>query len=55
MAGGSIKSLSELSGAASYAVYYFGASKDPFDARVHRSTTSRPGFKWHGHDHRVSR
>ncbi len=30
MAGGAIKSLSELSAAASYAVYYFAASKDPF-------------------------
>ena len=30
MAGGALQSLSELSGAASYAVYYFGASKNPF-------------------------
>ena len=33
MAGGAIKSLSELSGAASYAVYYFAASKDPFGTK----------------------
>lgn len=55
MAGGSIKGLSELSGAASYAVYYFGASKDPFGAKENRPTKSRPGFKWHGHERRLSR
>ena len=36
MAGGAIKSLSELSGAASYAVYYFAASKDPFGTKPHK-------------------
>ena len=33
MAGGAIKSLDELSAAASYAVYYFAASKDPFGTK----------------------
>ena len=51
MAGGAIKSLSELSGAASYAVYYFGASKDPFGDKPHKRHTSRGD--WHGHNHRV--
>ena len=51
MAGGAIKSLSELSGAASYAVYYFAASKDPFGNTPHKPSTSR--LEWHGHDHPV--
>ena len=53
MAGGAIKSLSELSGAASYAVYYFGASKDPFGDKPHKSGNSRRGHDWHGHSHSV--
>ena len=52
MAGGAIKSLSELSAAASYAVYYFAASKDPFgDKKPHKRGHSRRD--WHGHNHRV--
>ena len=42
MAGGAIKSLTELSGAASYAVYYFGASKDPFGTRGSTRPARRP-------------
>ena len=53
MAGGAIKSLSELSGAASYAVYYFAASKDPFGDKPKKANSSRRGHKWHGHDHPV--
>ena len=36
MAGGALKSLDELSDAASYAVYYFAASKDPFGTKQHK-------------------
>ena len=55
MAGGSLKSLRELSGAASYGVYYFAASKNPFGAKPHRATEVRSDYAWHGHGHRVSR
>ena len=55
MAGGAIKSLTELSGAASYAVYYFAASKDPFGTKPHKHDSSRRGHKWHGHTHRINR
>ena len=41
MAGGALKSLSELSGAASYAVYYFAASKDPFGTKPKKDTPPR--------------
>ena len=54
MAGGAIKSLSELSAAANYAVYYFAASKDPFGStKPHKQDTSRRGQEWQGHDHPV--
>ncbi len=58
MAGGAIKGLTELSGAASYAVYYFGATKDPFSAKVHKARkASKPGpaYEWHGHGNRIRR
>ncbi|HYJ26838.1 MAG TPA: M28 family metallopeptidase [Nocardioides sp.] len=61
MAGGAIKSLTELSAAASYAVYYFAASKDPFSAKVHKARKSaeagrtRPDFAWRGHGNPVRR
>ncbi|CUR61877.1 putative Aminopeptidase Y [metagenome] len=62
MAGGAIKGLTELSAAASYAVYYFGASKDPFSAKVHKARkearkvgTRGPDYAWHGHGNRVRR
>jgi len=55
IAGGAIKSLGELSGAASYAVYYFAASKDPFDTKPHKRGTTRQGHNWHGHGHRINR
>ena len=59
--GGAIKSLTELSAAASYAVYYFAASKDPFSAKVHKARKSAkagktgPDFAWHGHGNPVRR
>ncbi|MCY4727954.1 M20/M25/M40 family metallo-hydrolase [Nocardioides sp. STR2] len=58
MAGGAIKGLTELSGAASYAVYYFAASKDPFAAKVHsarKAGKTGPDYKWHGHGKPVRR
>ena len=57
---GSIKSLT-LSAAASYAVYYFAASKDPFSAKVHKARkTAKAGktgrdYRWHGHGNPVRR
>ena len=55
MAGGAIKSLSELSGAASYAVYYFAASKDPFGSKPKKAKPSRSEQTWHGHNHPINR
>jgi hypothetical protein len=55
MAGGAIKSLRQLSGAASYAVYYFGASKRPFGTTAHRAKQSRSDYVWQGHEHRIRR
>ena len=55
MAGGAIKSLSELSGAASYAVYYFAASKDPFGSKPKKAKPSRSEQTWHGHNHPITR
>jgi Zn-dependent M28 family amino/carboxypeptidase len=52
MAGGALKSLNELAGAASYGVYYFAASKDPFGTKPHKPHKSR-GHEWQGHSHRV--
>ena len=53
MAGGAIQSLTELSGAASYAVYYFAASKDPFGTKPRKHKGSRRGHEWQGPGHRV--
>ena len=50
MAGGAIKSLTELSGAASYAVYYFAASKDPFGTKPRKHDKPRHKHKWQGHE-----
>lgn len=62
MVGGSLKSLSELSAAASYGVYYFAASKDPFSAKVHKARKqvrkagrTGPDYAWRGHGNRVRR
>lgn len=58
MAGGAIQGLSELAGAASYAVYYFGASRDPFSSKVRtarKAGRTGPGYEWHGHGVRIRR
>ena len=56
MAGGAIKSLTELSGAASYAVYYFAASKDPVRHQAAQAQQARgAGTNGSGHGHRVKR
>jgi Zn-dependent M28 family amino/carboxypeptidase len=56
MAGGSLKSLSELSGAASYAVYYFAASKDPFGTKPHKPHKgARHGQDFQGPNKRIGR
>lgn len=62
MVGGSLKSLAELSAAASYGVYYFAASKDPFSAKVHKARKQArkagrtgPDYAWRGHGNRVRR
>ena len=58
MAGGAIKSLRELSAAAAYAVYYFGASKDPFGTKPRSDKPPkwpRRGHRWQGHGKRVGR
>jgi hypothetical protein len=53
MAGGAIKSLDELSDAASYAVYYFAASKDPFGTTKPKKHNTLRGQEWQGHGHRI--
>lgn len=61
MAGGALRGLDEMSDAASYAVYYFGASKDPFGTRGHhpdrkaRGDKAARGFAWQGHNLRLRR
>lgn len=58
MSGGALKSLKELAAAASYAVYYFAASRDAFGTKPggHKPPKwPRRGPRWHGHEHRVGR
>ncbi len=58
MAGGSIRSLTELSAAASYGVYYFGASKDPFGTRGRPERVAPRAaatYEWRGHSTRLRR
>lgn len=60
MAGGALRGLDEMSDAASYAVYYFGASRDPFGTRGHHPDKARgktkagDSYPWRGH-HRTRR
>jgi Zn-dependent M28 family amino/carboxypeptidase len=54
MADGALKSLKQLSSAASYAVYYFGASKNPFPAQSRTAEKSGSHYPWHGPGHRIS-
>ncbi|WP_104107714.1 M20/M25/M40 family metallo-hydrolase [Nocardioides sp. 616] len=59
MAGRALTGLDEMSDAASYAVYYFGASKDPFGTRGHRPDKAQGkaqsraetghSYPWRGH------
>ncbi|WP_185995463.1 M28 family metallopeptidase [Nocardioides campestrisoli] len=56
LAGGALQGLDEMSDAASYAVYYFGASKNPFGTRGgHHAGKSKSkaragdSYPWRGH------
>jgi Zn-dependent M28 family amino/carboxypeptidase len=55
MAGGALKSLKELGGAAAYAVWYFSTVRDPFGTKPkpHKPHHGKP--RWHGHGHRLGR
>jgi Zn-dependent M28 family amino/carboxypeptidase len=57
MSGLALKSLKELSGAATYGVYYWAVSKDGFDTKPHGGKPPKPhkGRKWRGHGHRINR
>ena len=57
MKGGSLRSLKELGGAATYALWYFATARDPFGTKPGHGKPSKPrrGHRWHGHDHRISR
>jgi Zn-dependent M28 family amino/carboxypeptidase len=58
MAGGALKSLKELSGAATYGVYYWAMSRDGFDSKPHGGKPPKGtprGHEWHGHGHRINR
>ena len=57
MAGGALRSLRELGGAAAYSVWYFATARDPFGAgarvraarrRAARVQARRAGFRWQG-------
>jgi hypothetical protein len=57
MKGGALRSLKELSGAASYGVYYWAMSKDGFNSKPHGGKPPKwpPRHRWHGHGHRINR
>jgi hypothetical protein len=58
MSGGALKSLKELSAAASYAVYYFADSKDAFGSKPggHKPPKGpRHDRPWHGHGRHIGR
>ena len=54
MKGGALRGLKELSGAASYGVYYWAMSKDGFNSKPHGGKPPKwPGrHRWNGHGHR---
>ncbi|HWK27367.1 MAG TPA: M20/M25/M40 family metallo-hydrolase [Solirubrobacter sp.] len=53
IAGGSMRSLKELAGAASYAVYYWAMSRDGFNSKPHGGKPPKhPHSHWRGHGHR---
>jgi hypothetical protein len=56
MKGGALKSLKELGSAATYAVWYFAQSKDPFGTKPHgnhKPNKPRRGHRWQGHNKHV--
>jgi Zn-dependent M28 family amino/carboxypeptidase len=55
MAGGSLKSLKELGGAAAYAVWYFSTVRDPFGTKPKPHKPHHGNHRWRGHDHRLGR
>jgi Zn-dependent M28 family amino/carboxypeptidase len=57
MSGGALKSLKELSGAATYGVYYWAMSRDGFDSKPHGGKPPKGSRDqaWHGHGHRTNR
>ena len=55
MAGGSLKSLKELGGAAAYAVWYFSTVRDPFGSKPKPHKPHRGNHRWRGHGHRLGR
>ncbi len=55
MAGGSLKSLKELGGAAAYAVWYFSTVRDPFGTNPKPHKPHRGHNRWQGHGHRIGR
>jgi Zn-dependent M28 family amino/carboxypeptidase len=54
MAGGSLKSLKELGGAAAYAVWYFSTVRDPFGTKPKPHKPHHGNHRWSGH-HRLGR
>jgi Zn-dependent M28 family amino/carboxypeptidase len=54
MAGGSLRSLKELGGAAAYAVWYFSTVRDPFGTKPKPHKPHRGNHRWHG-PHRLGR
>jgi Zn-dependent M28 family amino/carboxypeptidase len=62
MKGGSLRALKELGSAATYAVWYFAQSKNPFGTKPGggHGKPNKPGKRgrgprWHGHNHRIGR
>jgi hypothetical protein len=54
MAGGSLKSLKELGGAAAYAVWYFSTVRDPFGTKPKPHKPHHGHHRWQG-PHRLGR
>jgi Zn-dependent M28 family amino/carboxypeptidase len=57
MSGGALKSLKELSGAATYGVYYWAMSRDGFDSKPHGGKPPKGSrdHGWQGHGRRTNR
>ncbi len=54
MRGGARRGYREMAGAASYAVWYFARSRDPFGTKPRPKPRHR-NHRWHGHNHRLWR